>query len=267
MKRRLLLICNPGKFNDKNYSPEVISVLKRYRQYFQSVVGGCWQNDEIMTLPMDFSVTNEANKLGGIMKVLNSKETDYSVIVFVGHGEVKDGIESVLLPSQQSCPISYFLYDFNIGNNKNIKRTVILDACRTIVPPKFSQLYEGLNQKLVEVRCEEYYNSLIEKAEPHIELIQSTSYGQPARVIPNKGTAFSNAVLNLLEYNSSLWTQSAMGLFPMQDYKTVGAVVEMARSLMGSYSQVPTFINVYSDGKRDDSPSTFPFFTVSRNKR
>ena len=189
-KRKLLLLCNPGREEDGNYVPAVISVLERYKNYFTSAVGGAWissdqeELNEIIEEPDGYDDEGEQTWL--FMKIAEiCRHADYSIIVFVGHGGAHDNMDYVELSKGKVIPISSFLAPGPFG--ANTKRTVIIDSCRTLIgaePQKLilEQRSFSADGMLERDLCREYYNRQIQDCEPHIELIQSTRYGEPALV-------------------------------------------------------------------------------------
>ena len=96
MKRRALLIQNPGKVGDANYVPTVAEAYNRFKSYLQSPVGGCWKDDELIELqrlgPMGLWLQSDfVFKL----RELNQPDVDYSMIVFIGHGGAINGVDTM----------------------------------------------------------------------------------------------------------------------------------------------------------------------------
>lgn len=253
--RKLLLLANPG-VQGVNWVPQVFNVLARYRQYFKSPVGGYWQDDEIIDYEDIIDPKAEASWVATHI-VEMTKTAEYSLIVFVGHGGVLRGEEHIQLSKGELCPIS----SLTDGMGYPIKRTVIIDACRTFI---------GLNQQLLleEQRtfsqtgqllgnhCRNYYNQLISDSNPHVELIQSTQYNMPANTTV-RGTVFSDALLNTVGGCAPLWNHFASTDQSHQLSKTNHDVFEETRNHMGQFEQVP---QIYSS----DGSFTFPFFAVRR---
>lgn len=276
MSRKLLLIYDPRlQQNDGSLIAGIKETHNKYKTLFNRCELGGWEEYETETMPLNLTGRNEVEWLDSRIREMNSDHYDYSIIVYVGHGGIEDGIEMVELPSGQHYPISNFLYGLADNNNRgHIKRTVIIDACRTLVQGQPQQvtvrLNEGQNPDLIRTYCKDYYNSLIEHADSHIELIQSTSVGQYAQGIrlPNGafgGFVFSNALFSTLENNVNNWNNSVIGLIPQQDYKNNGELVARASELMTPFNQMPQITSLYSDGSGERDVSTFPFYAVRRS--
>ena len=263
-KRKLLLLCNPGREEDRNYTPAVFNVLNRYKEYFMSPVGGGWissdveEHNEIIEEPAGYDDEGEQTWLYDQIRKI-CRHTDYSIIVFVGHGDSTHGDE-IQLSKGKFIPVNSFLAQDYFGNP--IKRTVIVDACRTLA---------GRNQEriILEQRtcsgdnmletgpCRDLYNKQIQDCEPHFELIQSTRYGEPAYVNPEgTGTAFSDALFGLLDVKVPQWNAMAMGVRTGQKTVTLNSLMTDIAQRMQVYHQVPQYSRT---GEGD-----FPIYSVWR---
>lgn len=254
--RKLLLLANPG-VQGVNWAPQVFNVLERYKQYFKSPVGGYWQDDEIIDYEDIADPQAEANWVA-IQLAEITRNAEYSIIVFIGHGGVMRGEDVIQLSRGQLCPVSCLTGD----NGHGIKRTVIIDACRTFIGAQQQLILEEqrtFSQRglLLGPHCRDYYNEIIANSTPHTELIQSTQYGEPAAAI-RQGTAFSNALFDVVAHNTPIWSNLALMNPNCVDSKTNQNVLEMTARNMGAFNQVPQITS--SDGS-----FTFPFFAIRRN--
>lgn len=254
--RKLLLLQNPG-IPQVNFVPQVRSVIQRYRQYFQSPVGGYWSDDEIIEEPANMTRTVELEWINYILQNLDSPANQYTMIVFVGHGGIiqhEDHIQlshGALLPINQLCT-----------HNGFIRRTVIIDACRSYVGVNRDQLILEQrqftqNDQLIGIHCRDYYNRIIATTTPHVDLIQSTSYGHVAHAIPT-GTAFSNALFTSLTDIAGLWNADAITRPHRELSVSTEEIMRLAALRMRNWNQVPQ-IRQYGEGQH------FPFYIVKRN--
>lgn len=254
--RKLLLLANPG-VQGVNLVSQVFNVLERYKQYFKSPVGGYWQDDEIIDYQDIADPQAEANWVAFQLAEI-TRNVDYSIIVFIGHGGVMHGEDVIQLSKGQLCPVSCLT-----GNNGHgIKRTVIIDACRTFIGAQQQLILEEQRtfcqrDMLLGLHCRDYYNEIIANSTPHTELIQSTQYGKPAAAI-RQGTAFSNALFDVVASYTPLWRHFASVDLNRVICKSNQDVLKMAAGNMGAFNQVPQITS--SDGS-----FTFPFFAVRRN--
>ncbi len=267
MKRKLLLLGNPGVIG-VNYTPSVQLVLNRYKEYFKSEVGGGWIEDEnedyseIIEEPAGNDRNSEVTWLALKLKELNT-EVDYSMIVFVGHGGSYLGNDHVQLSQGEPLPLSCLLAP--AGRENNIKRTVIVDACRSLIGATQPQLVmEGRTfsgeGNLMKNYCREHYNAIIEnECGPHVELLQSTQYGEVAKINPDHtGTAFSDSFFAMLNKNVPRWNQQALDDRCGQSDKGFADVLTEVQAGMAEYHQIPQFSR-YGEGK-----GSFPLYAVWR---
>ncbi len=259
MRRKILLIGNPG-IQGINYSPSVIPVLKRYKEFFKSEVGGFWYDSEIIEEPKGFDYNSEVTWLTCQLRELNF-ETDYSVIVFVGHGGSYLGEDNVQLSKGEIFPLSYLLAPEGFENR--IKRTIIVDACRSLIGGTSEQLllesrYFSGEGGLMGSYCREYYEHIIDECMPHTELLQSTKYGEYAKINPNHtGTAFSDALFSVLDNNVLKWNQNALRDRCGQLYKGILDILPTVQEKMSEYNQIPEY-------SRFGGVGDFPLYAVWR---
>lgn len=257
--RKLLLLCNPGT-QGVNYVPAVHTVLQRYNNYFMSEVGGAWDDGEILEEPQGYDENSEVTWLAIQLKELAL--ADYSMIVFVGHGGAYQGNDKIQLSQGKTIDVTDFLAPQ--GMEGSIKRTVIVDACRSLIGATQQQLileqreFSGQGQ-LDRDYCRRHYNHQIEVCEPHVELIQSTQYGNPALVNQaGTGTTFSDAFFGVLDPNVKVWNAQAMGLRTGQLSKTTNELMPLVQAGMQIYNQVPQ-VSRYGSNVGD-----YPIYAVWR---
>lgn len=257
MRRKLLLLGNPGIVG-QNYVPSVPAVIQRYKEYFKSEVGGYWSDDEIIEEPDGYDMNSEVTWLAFQLKELN-QNVDYSVIVFVGHGGAYLGNDQLQLSKGHILPLNCMMAPS--GYENLIKRTLIVDACRSLIGGTPSQLilesksFSG-NGQLDGNYCSEHYNKLIEDCEPHVELLQSTQYGTVAKAT-SIGTAFSDALFADLDSKVPLWNEFAMQDRCGQFSKGITDILPDVQKEMAAYGQVPQYSRYGGNGK-------FPLYAVWR---
>lgn len=265
MNRRLLLLNNPGIPGTKNYAPSVFEATERYKAFFKSSLGGCWDDGEIMEMPANLDKDCQIVWLSAAIDTLNSL-TDYSIIVFTGHGgAVVQGygtVECVQLSGGNLYPINSLL-----ATQTQVKRTVIIDACRCFTWLNESEQLDKdkaalkvLTKDLNNTDCRDYYNALISEMPIHWELIQSTQYGQVAHA-SQTGSVFCDSLFKVIYDKASTWNMTALGNDEHQMSKTLEDVVGDARLIMGRLGQIPQF--------RTNNVGTerFPLFAVKRESK
>ena len=258
MKRQLLLISSPGDPADKNYAPFVKDTIKRYKDYFKSSVGGGWKNSEIVEYGEDNPLTE--SMLDEHIKKM--EDMDYSFIMFCGHGGIdSNGVSMILLP----CP-GGTLYPVNRleEGGKTIKRTVLVDACRSRIQTRITEAV-GVKQDYTVVYATEsvdLYKETITKTKPHVELYQSTGPYEYANADNSFGPYYSELLLREIDKSYSLYMKcaNAIGNKVVSLKELHDSVCEKIKNMIQSLSpQHPTATGV--DGE------LFPFLTISRKRK
>lgn len=258
MKRLALLIVNPGQMGASNYAPSVMTAMNRYKSFLKSPAGGYWQDDEIIELER----SNGTNSLQSLfvfkLRDLNQPDVKYSLIVFIGHGGAARGVDSIQLEDGEILPIKCLLEAPN--NPSPLKRTVVIDACRTYAAVDASQIilesrtFSG-DGKIQGNWCKDYYNSIIENTPAHVELFQSTQYGQYAQST-STGTAFIDAMFDTIHMNSSLWNAQALSDNNGKKCVVFPDILDDVRKEMAGFGQVPEYTN--------PTDECFPVYAVAR---
>lgn len=223
---------------------------------------GAWiggEYGEIIEEPSGMGDQQELNWLTEKLGEIN-RNADYAIIVFVGHGDAYQGPDRIQLSKGGIVNVGDFL---PLEGEENIKRrTVIIDACRSLqggTPRQLileQRIYSGDGQIEYDW-CRRYYNELIESCEPHTELIQSTSYGNFARINPaGTGTAFSDAFFNALDVSN--WNNQALGVRDGRLHRTTNQLMHRIITGMQSYGQVPQVSRI-GNGAGD-----YPIYAVWR---
>ena len=262
MKRRALLIMNPGKIG-KNFVPSVPNVIERYKNFLMSPAGGAWiDEEEILVLdrlgPMGVNLSGD---LAMKLNELNKTDVEYSLIVFVGHGAAASGKDSI----QTEDGKIYSLDDFTMNTHHipNFKRTIIIDACRTYAPitPQHIMLEEkafsGLDTLDADC-CREYYNDIIAHTPEHVSVIQSTQYGMVANGTPLE-TAFSDALIGHLSKMANILSMASDSTQKDHISITMHDVLNTVCAAMSAYKQVPQFTTI-----PQDIDKFFPILAIHR---
>lgn len=260
MYRQLLLISNPGNPSDANYVEVAEKAIDRWRSFFQSPIGGNWEDGEILQYGKDHLIS--ADELRRMMIALNTVQCDYSVIVFCGHGgSTLDGKDAIQLPIPTSGNLNLLPVDDLLGRGcDHVRRTIILDACRTLIPLTSDMLYETKQYSQIYtidgVECGKYYNSLVMDAKPHVEVLYSTSLHQKAFATMT-GSEYADAMSSYVKDNSLRWKSLAImnknGYF---DYSMCDFQHDMITELGKRNNQLPEY---RIEGKTNRN---FPFIAM-----
>lgn len=245
---------NPGLPGDRNYAPTVEIAYNRVKSYLKSPVGGYWHDEEILELARVADFENLEEDFCHKMEAVDNADVVYSLIVFIGHGGAVNGNDSIQLEDGRIIPIK----SLTTPVLPITKRMVIIDACRSYVAiPEMmleQRAFAGEGQ-LQGTWCRDYYNHLIAECEPHVELIQSTQYGQYAHGTQT-GTAFIDAFFEALKNNYPFWNDLAL-MNQLGEYRaTFRELEEFVRTQMDAYGQVPQYTNA--------SQCAFPLFAMKR---
>ncbi len=125
MKRKALIISNPGEVGSDNYCEGVKRDVENYKNFLISPSGGGWEESEIQCVERPSSII-----LDIIIQSMN--DADYTLIVFCGHGSATE--DDTIIELKKGC--DYQVESLKTGAKK---RTIILDCCRVIE----DELYAG----------------------------------------------------------------------------------------------------------------------------
>ncbi len=118
MKRKALIISNPGEIGSENYCEGVKIDVENYKTFLTSPIGGGWNDDEIQCVERPLSIILN-------LKIQSMRDADYTLIVFCGHGYATDDDTIIELRKNEE----YTVESLKRGAKK---RTIILDCCRVI---------------------------------------------------------------------------------------------------------------------------------------
>ena len=259
MNRHIILISNPGNSQDSNYIQSTEVAINKWKEFFKSPIGGYWQDEEITRFGENNTLDSE--KLKRMLSVvLDTHQCDYSIIVFCGHGGCTvDGKDAIQLPLPTKLYPNLFPVEKLIGN-VNTRRTLILDACRSLIPITSQKLFEQKQYSEINLidgnNCRKYYDSLVMESQPHTEILYSTSLHYKAYATQN-GSAYSETMSNIVNQKTLLWKKLALmdkcGQFAYSMY-------ELQKDLISELVKMNIQIPDYKiEGKMN---SSFPFVAM-----
>lgn len=212
MNRHLVLISNPGNPIVGNYIKTTQDAIDRWEAFFRSPIGGYWQEGEISTFGEGKPIDAGSLKR---MVAQDAVRCDYSIIVFCGHGCcAADGQDAIQLPIPDVNNNNLLPVDALLGEGApSIRRTVILDACRSLIPYTSSQLSEQKDYPSIYAidgfQCKEYYDRLVMQAPPHVEILYSTSEHHKAYGTKT-GSQYADAMSNIVGLYYPVWKGKAL---------------------------------------------------------
>ena len=187
MKKKILIIANPGESGTENYCEGVLKDVENYKKYFMSPVGGSWYSSEIECLktPNKYSVSTKLNEM---------KYLDFSIIIFTGHGYSQNEETFVELNSEEGMSVTAFK-----ENGK--KRLVIVDCCRKEWFP-VSELNEAYffhrEKSFFELKnTREIYEDYIRAADVMNIVMYGCDLGETSGDDSKKGGFYSSSLLKI----------------------------------------------------------------------
>lgn len=185
--KRLAILIGSGE-SKYGHLPGVEADLARFTDFFQSPFGGAWEPSELIVL------RNPSRQKVSSTLVTSSAGTDYSIVVFSGHGgHDKRSGTSVVVNDDDEISVTQLA-------SKAPRQLVLIDACRTI-----TSLDEGRSIRLSAMRkaarsatyvrsCRALYDQAVLAAEEGRSTVYSCSVNQAAGESA-AGGHFSRALL------------------------------------------------------------------------
>ena len=190
IRRKVLIISNPGEENSEDYSKGVFVDVENYKKFLLSPLGGYWDASEIIYL-------NRPRKTFVDAYIKSIESADYTFIVYTGHGYYSEASGSTILnlrPGEK-----YDSLDLRSGQ-KAMRRTIILDCCR-----KVTRHYLTEDEFLAKVarrrvtlnadECRRYFDEDIMKCGSGIVIGNSCSENEYSHDHPISGGYYSSSLL------------------------------------------------------------------------
>lgn len=242
MKRKAVIIANPGIEGTETYLGGVMRDVDNYERFFTSEIGGYWDGQEITKLVRP-SVESVRSIIGRLHAV------DYAVIVFSGHGCHDTYRNSTTLELREG-------EDIDSGELRSgaAKQTLILDCCRKKSP---ITLMEARDMKFAKAAprltgnaYRQYYDKRIAECESGLVVMHAYSIDEAAGDDAQKGGYYSYSLLA----ESNAWT-TTLTIDTSKEYQILSTVrahdsaVPRVRSISGN-RQNPSI----------EKPRTQPYF-------
>ena len=224
MKRAALIIGSPDKS-----IPGVYDDMKNYRVFFKSFAGGAWLENEIVTLESPSKYQVQAQLEG-------MRFSDYSVVVFAGHGEYSARNQATMLHLNSNTLVEE--HDLKIGAPR---RTLIIDACRVLAR---DQVIERMMKAAIAMDSYEdpqasrlLFEKSVAACHPGLAVLYSCSIGQGAGDIPGSGGRYSSALLQSGSEWASAGSTARGSALSVSDVQELIVPIVIKRS---GGSQIPT---------------------------
>lgn len=227
MKRRAVIISNPGEDGAENYCTGVLRDVENYRAFLESPNGGLWYSYEIeeMSRPSVFSVNQKIQALSAF---------DYVMVIFSGHGEYTDTTMLELRAGQEIDSRALRLH--------TKRQSIILDCCRKKVPVIITdaRLKEVAKAApLVNPKdCRKYYDKEIEQCAPGPVVLYSCDIDELSGDDSRTGGIYS---YNLLK-SSQNWANSL-------DKDTSNSYYTL--SLVGAHNRAVPLVQTHRGGSQN----------------
>jgi hypothetical protein len=203
VKRKSLLIANPGKDGSDEYCKGVFSDVENFKNFLLSPIGGLWKHDEIDTM-----IKPLKSKLLESIALL--RDVDYALVVFSGHGSHSSQLDETILKLNDSE---------NMSSKKlregAAKQTLILDCCRVIydisLPELSKYIFDKTFNQVDSANCRLYYDKRIEECPKALTVLYSCDINETAGET-SRGGYFTYNFIN----SSRNWaSKEAKGINPI----------------------------------------------------
>ncbi|MCX6168664.1 MAG: caspase family protein [Ignavibacteriales bacterium] len=192
IKRRAIIIGNPGEIGAVNYCDGVNKDLQNYKSFLTSPLGGLWYDNEIeVLLKPNLKKTREA--LGKL------KDYDYTKVIFSGHGEYSSSVKSTILELNKVETI-----DLNELRKGSPRQTIIVDCCRKIAK---SVLVKSFQERMIKLSdhvtnkqsCRMYYDKCIEECTEALLVLYSCNIDEVSNDDSARGGYYSFSLIDSAE--------------------------------------------------------------------
>lgn len=191
MKKKILIISNPGAVGAENYCEGVKKDVENYKKYFTSPGGGNWYLSEIECL-------EQPDKTTVRQKLSDMKKLNFSIVIFTGHGYSQNANTYIeLKPSEGSEN------DICIDELKDTKqkRIVIVDCCRKEWNPisEFNESYMAHIEKSFSAARDtrKVYENRIEMLDVMNIVMYSCDWNETSGDDSRKGGYYTSSLLKV----------------------------------------------------------------------
>lgn len=251
MKRKALIISNPGEIGADNYCEGVNRDVNNYFRFFQAPYGGLWRFDEIQHLhqPSTPILRNSISEL---------KYYEYSIIVFSGHGYYDSDYGSTMIEINKLSSINS-----NELMNASPKQTVILDCCRkvwpvTLLEERMVKFAAKAANILNEEECLRLYNQRISDCSNSRVILHSCKIDQEAYDDSEKGGYYSYSLIQ----ESEEWKEQTLRVIDLNSKYNILSVVAAHDFAVPKVIQKSSN-NQYPQIEKPRSGDYFPFCIVA----
>lgn len=182
MKRKALLIGNTDGL------PGISKDLKDFRKYLMSEIGGCWKCTEIVE-----KLNLTKSKLEELIKTTKDEDNDFVIVVFSGHGGVRNQTYLYINPQDE------YIEESKIKNLAP-RQITIMDCCWSPLEPE--PVTEGLNTRTFSCalhhQIRETYDKYIMTVPPQQLSLYACRVGECAQATDD-GSLFIQSLISCLK--------------------------------------------------------------------
>ena len=235
MKRHAILIQSP--LNGIDYRPGVCVDIARWSRFLRSLSGGAWDNEEILVL-------NNPTKSQLKASLIRAKYSDFSIVVFSGHGFVQkdeflgdDETYLYLNESENRNESVVSEYELNPGTPRCI---LSFDCCRDFENRPITECAMDETFSCMSESNRDFYRREFDRQVMRCEKGCTRLYSASVTEGANDDPSFTQILLSF----AKLWSDKN----PHKSMNIRDAMCEAANIMKNKYhlSQTP----VYSGGRR-----------------
>ena len=185
MKRAALIIGSPGERTEEDYLEGVKKDVVRYQRFLKSALGGAWLDGEI-------NVMLNPTLQGVLGKVRMLRSSDYSIVVFCGHGYHSEAAGETIVQLKPGVEMNS-----DALRTGGRKQTLVLDCCRVI---SADVLVEGVQKReapqLDDNECRTYYDKRLQECPHGLVVLFGCSMNETAGDSATNGGYYSSSFMN-----------------------------------------------------------------------
>ena len=194
MKRKALIITNPGTLNDENYCRGVLIDQQRYYKFFCSPKGGAYFPDDVTVLqtPTPKDLKKYLDSIKGNL--------DFFIMVFCGHGYYNPKLDTNVFMLNSTADVA----ENSLLDYFPSKAILIADCCREKYVPsfRFSRIVNAKDNSLFFLdreKCRKYYDEQINMCQPQTIRVYACGIDQTAQDDSQRGGLYSYNLLNIAD--------------------------------------------------------------------
>ena len=190
MKRRAVIISNPGEDGDALYCPGVLKDVENMRRFLTSPVGGLWNDSEEI-------IHHPRPTVNGLRKAIAWWHLfDYVLVLFTGHGHFCPDRRSTILALRKGEEIDVAELRLKAG-----RQTLIIDCCREqhrglIALSAANEKFARTVPEIHPARCRKYYDHSLEQCPEELVEMYACNVDEKAGDNSSVGGVYTHNLLD-----------------------------------------------------------------------